>query len=173
MGMENARERRALTADKGFTLMELVVVMMILSVLMAIAGYSYQQWMTRYRVEGQIRKMQVDLMQARLKAMEQKRMYYGVIQSANYQIIEDTNLNETLDPSPGDAHQAAVPLAYASSWSGTLILNTNGQIASSPATTVLSISFDTRGSGPEYDCMLVYPSRISIGAMQGADCVAK
>ncbi len=171
--MNCAMERRVLLSERGFSIIELSIILMILSILVAIGGYNYQQWMTRNSIEGQIRKMQTDLMQARMRAMERKRMYFAVIQAASYQIAEDTNMNETLDASPGDTYQSSVPLTYRSAWTGTLVFNTNGQIATSPATTVLSIPINNLSTGPEYDCILVYPSRLSIGSMHGGSCVAK
>ena len=159
---------------RGFTLTELIVTIGIVSILLALGGLAYNNWTTIYQIEAQVRKMQSDLTQARLNAMERKRQYYVIMSANKYQIAVDMNYSESLDSSPTDSYQAAVPIAYPVSWTGTLVMNTSG-IVSSTTTSAMPISIPIVSSKTNlnYNCLQIYPTRISSGLMQGDDCVAK
>jgi prepilin-type N-terminal cleavage/methylation domain-containing protein len=78
--------------NSGFTLLEIIIVMAILGILLGIAAISGRDWLERYRVEGQTKEMYVDLMNARVNAMQRNRVFFVTLQAANqYAIYEDTN----------------------------------------------------------------------------------
>jgi prepilin-type N-terminal cleavage/methylation domain-containing protein len=149
--------------NKGFSLIELVIVITIILSLAAVVGIYGKQWMDMYKAESQIRQMHTDLLQARAQAMERNMQSAVRVNSGSYQIgLTDDNGNTTWQP--------AKTLAYVvSSGTGTITMDQRGII--SPDT--LTIQFNTGSGTPEYDCMQLYATRINIGKMNGANCVTR
>lgn len=58
---------------RGITLLELMTVIAICGVLMGIAGFSFTSLRNRYEAESQVRKLHVDLMNARVRAVHETR----------------------------------------------------------------------------------------------------
>jgi len=161
---------------RGFSLIEILVVLMISMALMGIAGLSYKQWMDRYRAEAQVKTMQAEIVQAQLKGMTKNRLQFVVLNGSAYQIVEDTNDSGTQDAAPIDTVLVSKTLNYPSVSPVTLIMDTRGLISTSTSSLdigPLSIQFTTGAALPDYDCFLLYATRVSIGKMKGADCVTR
>lgn len=157
--------------NRGITLIELIVVITIIGILVVALGFSYQGWIGGYRIESQVKEMYVDLMNARTRAMQTNREHYVVVAAGNYQIFEDTNENSTYDAGTDQAVQgfaSAKTLTYTSNWAGTATMDTRGLV--SPNNT---IQFTIGTNNPDYDCIVLFATRINIGQWDGADCVAK
>lgn len=159
---------------QGFSLIELIIVIAIIGVLFALAGIEFNNWIKRYNVESEIKEMYVDLMNTRARAMQRNRTHFIIFATNTYTVYEDTN------PAPdGD---------------GTLQTGSDTQVASLSRTiqdTINwtgsgNISFDSRGlaspagslylsttSVPEYDCIVVYYTRLNLGKWSGSNCDAK
>ena len=173
MGKATARPSR------GFTLIELLVVIGIIAILLAITGPLAKPWLDKYRAESQIRTMHADLLQARTLAMQKNKEYFVKINSGNYQIIEDTNENGAIDASPTDTYGELKPLTYAVSATGsvavplTLTIDTRGIISAAGLVESAWLRFDTRSTQPEFDCLQLYPTRISVGRMDETSCVPR
>lgn len=164
--------------NKGFSLVELLVVISIIGILSGIAGLAYKSWMDRYNVERQTKEMYVDLMSARANAMSRSRVYFVSFPAATnvtrYTIYEDNfplpDGNGTLET--GSDRQVllkTLPANYsiAPTTGNTIEFNTRG------------ITFDT-GSirvetqyGADYDCIVISQTRINLGLWIGGNCVAK
>jgi prepilin-type N-terminal cleavage/methylation domain-containing protein len=88
--------------NSGFTLLEIIIVMAILGILLGIAAISGRDWLEHYRVEGQTKEMYVDLMNARVNAMQRNRVFFVTLAADpvnQYAIYEDTH---TLPDGDGD-----------------------------------------------------------------------
>lgn len=164
----------------GFSLLELIVVVAIISTLIGIAALASRPWMDKYKVESQIRTMHADLLQARMKAMEKNKQYFMLVTASSYQVVEDTNENGTVDAAPADTYGEAKPLVYqvvASPGSlpvpVTIIIDTRGIVSAAGMITTAWIQFDTKSTTPEYDCLQMYPTRINVGKMIGASCAPR
>lgn len=164
----------------GFSLLELVVVMLILGTLLAIAGLSGKQWLDRYNVENQMKVMYIDLMNARTRAMQKNRMHFVTFPTpqyaTQYAVYEDTN------PAPdGDG------ALQQGSDTQVLQKELNAYAVTSGSS---EIDFDSRGIatgltgtqttirvigsfGAAYDCITVSATRIRLGAYDGTTCVAQ
>jgi prepilin-type N-terminal cleavage/methylation domain-containing protein len=82
------------TQDKGITLIELVTVISIIGVLAIALGFEFKGWIDRYRVEVQINELYVDLMNARMRAMQRNRAHFVSLAQTEYTVQED------IDPWP-------------------------------------------------------------------------
>lgn len=152
--------------ERGVTLIELIIVSSILVILAAAAGFTYQGWIGRYKVEKVTKDLHTDLMNARSLALTQNRMYFATLVDANnYSITQDTNDSNTLNA--GDTVLPTYPkrVEYAISWDGAApanqtisfskrgIINIGGTISfTSPA-----------GVDPDYDCIVISQTRINMG----------
>jgi Tfp pilus assembly protein FimT len=141
-----------------------MIVIAIMGILMAIAGLSYNEWMSKYRLEGQVRAMYADLMNARARAMQRNLDHSMVVTSDSYNVREDSNDDGTPDT---DVLSPKL-LSFPSSSAITVTLNKRGLV--SPEDT---ITFNTGGVNAVYDCIVLAPTRIRIGRLNGTDCVSQ
>ena len=156
--------------NRGITLIEMLVVIAVIGILVIALSFSFQGWMGKYRVESQIKTLHVDLMNARARAMERNRCHFVVVTANNYQIFEDANENCQYNAGTDTALTAFTnpkTLTYTSYWTGTVTMDTRGIV--SPNNT---IRFNTGSSTPDYDCIVLYSTRINMGKW-GGSCVAK
>ena len=172
-------------SKKGFTLIELLLVVIVMGILLSIAYISSRTWINRYKSEGQMKALYTDMANARLNAMDTKRMFFVVLTSGlngSYTIYEDTN------PSPdGDgALQAGNDRVFIRTSLGYPILfdgggqidfNTEGvarRLAGDLQTTI-RLDYATIGEsfGATYDCLVVSATRIRMGVWNGASCFIK
>lgn len=156
----------------GFSIIELLVVIVIMGILMGIAGIAYSTWMNKYRLETQTREMYVDLMNARVQAM-QKNMAYLVVVAANgysYRVVEDTDEDGAPDPDPGDTTRSTKQLRYPLDGGAiTVTMNTRGLVASNP-TLNATLRFTAIGVDAAFDCITLFTTRIRMGKLNGQVC---
>jgi prepilin-type N-terminal cleavage/methylation domain-containing protein len=161
--------------EQGYTLVEVVSVAAIIGIILAMASIYGKPTIDKYNAESQIRKMCTDLLQARMKAMEKNRQYFVTVNTGNYQVIEDANENGVND----DAVTLQATLKYVisggsgtSGGTGTVTMDQRGLITS--ADTYTTIQFST-GSAlqADYDCIVMYPTRINIGSTNGTNCIPR
>ncbi len=161
---------------KGVTLLELLVVVAISGILMGIAGFTVQNFRSRYDAEGQIRQLHIEMMDARVRALQGNKVCFVTVTSSGYQITEDTNESGGTAPDDGDMPLWPAPkqFKFPSRWNGTVIMDRKGIVskATGPllANAALAIRFDTAGIDPEYDCISVGPTRIRAGKWNGLKC---
>lgn len=66
--------------SRGFTLIEVVVVVLLVAFLVTIATLDFNSWIKKYQTESQTREMYADLEQLRLNAIQRKQrtaVYFG------------------------------------------------------------------------------------------------
>lgn len=157
--------------NRGITLIELIVVISIIGILAVALGFTFQGWMGGYRIESQTKEMYVDLMNARANAMQRNREHYVVVTANNYSIFEDTNENGAYNAGTDNAMVKFTNpklLNYPSLWVGTVTMDTRGLV--SPNNT---IRFNIGTNNPDYDCIVLFVTRINLGQWDGANCVTR
>jgi type IV fimbrial biogenesis protein FimT len=159
---------------KGFSILELIVVLAILGILLSIATISGSTWLNKYRVESQMKEMYVDLMNARASAMQKNRMHFVELTAARYTVYEDTNDGPDGNGTPETALDTPVMRkdipSYPIAWNagGTIIFNTRGLMSGSERSVWVS---DSHGSA--YNCVKVSATRILMGGWNGTACVTQ
>jgi len=166
---------------KGITLIEIIVVIAVIGTLVAALAFSFQGWVANYHAESQTKEMYADLMNARLRAVHKDRLHFIVVKQGHYQVYEDTDESGGNAPSDRDAALWSNPKSfkYPSLWEGTVIMHTNGIVSTDigyfGATVRFNLDLDGDGiqdMSPDYDCLVLFSTRINIGTWQGGKCVS-
>lgn len=179
------------TALNGFTLVELLVTMAILSILFAIAGLSMRSWLGKASAEEQIKQMYADCVNARSRAMNRNRSHFVEIVLPNqYRIWEDTN------PAATDGNNALeniVPGTIPGAAGGDTLLLRKITTWNLTSGGIVQFTFDPRGGiswlpgnipnarvqiqsifNPAVDCISLSATRIRLGRWDGAaNCVSQ
>lgn len=160
---------------RGYTLVELMVVIVIFGFLMTMVAPSLSTWQTKHRAEAEIEKLHSDLQYARMKAYTEKTVH-GVWLGGGYPfkrhaLMRDANgdgsLVEGEDTLISDNDTFKYPLT-------------------SKGTVLSRITFDSRGfcnnvttlyvdksGGASVDCLKTSFTRIKIGKWDGSSCNPK
>ncbi len=86
-------------SERGFTVMELAVVIGLMAVISAIAMPSFISWLPSYRLSAGARQVAADLQLARMKAISQNTIYrLNFISGTQYQLEKDAGF--TLESGP-------------------------------------------------------------------------
>lgn len=159
---------------QGGTLIELVVAVSTTIILIAALGFYFHGWLDSCRAESQVKEMYVDLMEARTKAMQENRAHFVVVNADSYQVFEDTNDNSQYDAGIDKTAMFADPKSPAnvSLWTGTVSIDTRGLVRTTPGPNG-TIRFNAGSSSPDYDCIVLSPTRINMGKWDGATCAAR
>lgn len=164
------REWTHISGCRGVTLVELIVVLSVISVLAFALSFSFEGWIGRYRAESSIKELHVDLMNARVRAMQSQRMYFvNTDGGKRYTIYEDTN------PAPdGDGALDGSDAVWVQKDAGYSVLNTvalpfsfnrDGLIDNSGALRLETEDY----VDADYDCVEVSPTRVNLGKWNETD----
>lgn len=165
----------------GFTIIELMVVVVIIGLLMGIAGISGKVWMDKARVESQTKEMFSNLMDARVSAMQRSRMHFvtfspALLAANQYAIYEDTNPapdgNGTLEPAlDRQISQKNIDSLFAvQTGAAQIAFDSNGLVSAGLADGVQTTIRVNGSFGSPYDCIVISLTKIRMGAWNGANC---
>jgi prepilin-type N-terminal cleavage/methylation domain-containing protein len=164
---------------KGFTLIEICIVIVITGILAGLAFVNFSGLSNKYSLENQVREMYSDLMNTRLMAMNKNRSHFMVLAAGNYTVYDDTspapNGDGTLTIGSDTQVVAAKILKNQITWSGGSQIEFGSRGLSRSQKTVCVYST----LKPRYDCIKVSWTRIIMGKLttQGvcddANCAAQ
>ena len=85
--------------EDGFTLVELIATMVILTIVIATAVPNFTAWKTNYQIRAESDRVHMDLLLARMTAIKNNNDVVVTFVSASnsYSILNDTNNNGTAD----------------------------------------------------------------------------
>ena len=165
--------------DRGYSLIELMIVIAILGLLLAILQDSYSRWSRRYRVESEAKSLHSYILDARARAITRYRAHFVITSGAGYSVVEDTTPwpdgNGAYDTGAGGDNLVhtglvAAPFTIETAVSGVDAANplTFGRDGTASGTGYIRI---VPGIGSvDYDCVDVAPTRIRVGRFDGTVC---
>jgi prepilin-type N-terminal cleavage/methylation domain-containing protein len=163
------------TARKGFTLVELLITIAVLTILLTMAVSTFRGLDEKYDVETETKQLYTDLMEARGRAVQRYRVHFVRLSGNGYATYEDTftapDGNGIWDSASDNmVARAATQHAIVAALTGGVSefeFDRNG-IASVSG----SIRFSSTAN-PDYDCITILPTRIKMGQYAGGSCVEK
>lgn len=154
-------------AQRGFSLIELVVVISLISILLALATLNFHEWQVSRGVERQTREMQADLASLRMRALHTKQQHTVTIRSGGY---EARSFNDAADPGTlvmsrvmhhTIATKEGVPLPDKA-----VIFDAMG-FTNNPQTLRVS----TATTGAALDCIVISNARTNMGKFTNGTCI--
>lgn len=143
---------------RGFSLIELVVVIGIAAILMSIATISFNSWVRRQSIAGQAQEMYTDLMRIRQQAM---------VTGRNHAALFTTSMNMAFRQysSEGDVlgtlvSRKGLSNAVVVSSSTPVVFNHRGVTAGE---TMMCIFSDVN---PSADALVITPSKVNVGRIK-------
>lgn len=160
-------------SNSGFTLIELMVVVIIVGILAGLSVFSYRDFVKKNEINNQIRALYSDLIKLRLMAMRTNKTTFMELTSDNYIGYVDTNEDDILDAGI-DAivlqanknpdvlftphGQFVHPISY--NGGGYLSFNSRG-FTNTPITVCIFSNVN-----PTYDCIKVSKTKINMGKIK-------
>jgi prepilin-type N-terminal cleavage/methylation domain-containing protein len=175
--------------NKGMTLIELIIVVTIIGILVTSLAFSFQGWVSGYKVESQTKELYMDLINIRNRAMQRNRMHFVDLTSTQYTIYEDTNTAPDGDGISNPAadtqvSQKVLDARYPITWSvpaaNRIQFDING-LSNNNTNICSNAPVDANGS--DYNCIIISSTRINMGklttsiadggACNAANCIGK
>jgi type II secretion system protein H len=165
-------------SQRGFTLIELILVLVITGILLSVGTLNFTDWVRKTHIEKQTREFLSDLNTARSESIFRK-MRHSIVLNGNatgYTFRRYSSENE--DRSTGGTDIFTKPTSYqfskedgSSAASRTFLFDVRGFASTISDTGTIRIN--PVNSGAAFDCVVIATSRTNIGKMEGGSCVQK
>ena len=164
--------------QRGFTLIELIVVLVVMGILCSVVAMNFSDWMRKTRIEKQTREFLADLNAARSESIFRKRRHSIVLNGSatGYTFRRYSSENEDRSTGGTDIFTKTTPYQFSnddgsSAASHTFMFDIRGYVPIISDTGTIRIN--PVNSGAAFDCVVIATSRINIGKMEGGSCVQK
>lgn len=150
--------------SRGFSLIELMVVMAIISTLLGAATIGYHEWQVKYNVEAQVKMMATDFSELRVRAMTTKQRQSITVNKQNYVFKSYSSDDEPLEagtvmPPAIRAVNFALKSDSTTFYSGKVFeIDHRGMLVLLPGTIYLDSN-----SSAYVDCLKIHTVRINLG----------
>ncbi|HJV66702.1 MAG TPA: prepilin-type N-terminal cleavage/methylation domain-containing protein [Geomonas sp.] len=160
--------------ERGFTLLELVVVIGIMAVILSIATMAFNTMNRNRRIEAQVRQMQAEFDNVRLSAMTTKKNYAVLLNPTSYAFLSYSSEGDPGTPA-GQTQQVQFPIQQFSSGSyrdfNATLLSIDARGCLTAPAAPLYIAVAPGISGPAVNALAVQTAKTNVGLLQGGNCV--
>jgi prepilin-type N-terminal cleavage/methylation domain-containing protein len=150
--------------ERGFSLVELIIVIAIMGILLSIATHNWNAMQTKSAIESQIKKIHADLMEVRVQALYGKRARTVVISDQVYKSYSSAVITSTAL----ETKQLRYPIVW--SGGGTLTFDAQGLTNDQQSLCVLPTNNTADVNSAAVDSIVVSQARINLGKRTGGDC---
>jgi prepilin-type N-terminal cleavage/methylation domain-containing protein len=158
---------------KGFSLIETLITLAIMSILLGLATLEFSKWIAKYDIESQTQELYSKLQLTRVQAMHRNTCHYFQLERSGYSITADTAPFDFGSCHPGPDDTVVSPfkeLKYSVDKSATIKFDSRGLVPLNNARTICIPS----NANPDFDCIVIHRVRINMGKMrrQTDECIA-
>ncbi len=152
---------------RGFTLVELIIVMSIIAILSAIAVMNWNRMTTKSNIESQVKTVQADLMTVRTEALYGKRARSVVISGKEFRLYS----SDVVTSSP--LSKKSFKFNFVPTGDNKVTFDTSGLMSGSQVSLCVNPSGDlTVANDAAVDSLVVSQARINLGKRdEGGACV--
>lgn len=162
-------------AQSGFTLVELMIVVVLAGIILAIITLNFTQLNSKYSAESSIKEIYSTLMRARNDATTTNTSRLVVLAANQIQTGVDTDGNNVIDGVPAAFSYPRFTIncnvLIPTPCGGTTIAFDRRGLANNNQT--ISITGFSAGTAPAIDCIVISATRINTGIMTGGTCVQR
>lgn len=159
--------------NRGFSVVELVVVVALIATLLTIATLDFGSWQKKYNIEGQVKEMLVDLTDVRLRAIETKKQHTVILNPTSYTFRRFSSEYDVAGTQVF-AKTLKIPIQQFSSGSYSAFSNTTITISDRGySNTLLTIAVGAGMGDSAYNCIGFHTARANMGKINGNNCEYK
>lgn len=161
----------------GFSLIEVLVVLAVISILLGLVSLDFNGWFNKYSIDSQVKQIAADMENARMTAQMTKPYSYNVVLNPNgYTFVSYSGAGDPTGTQAGSTSlHYSIQLLSGGTYStfnnsnNTLVFSALGTLISSAAPVVIAV---TPGQGnAAVDCISIQANKSNIGQVQGGNCV--
>ena len=159
--------------SNGFSLMELLIVMVVITIIVAISTINFTSWQKKYAIEAQVKEMLTDLSDVRMRAIATKQQHIVLLNPTSYTFRRyssefDTTGTEVFNKSLKYPIQKFASGTYTAFGNTSMTIDANGY-----TTGWMTIAVGVGLGDPAYNCLAISWARVNMGKINGNNCVFK
>lgn len=154
--------------SSGFTLVELIITIAIISILLSIATMDFRSWTVKTNIDKQTRELFVDINEARIRSQLRKQNHSIFIENtSSYSFKSYSSENESAAAGRKEFTKTVKYLIASPAANTNIMFNTRGAIYSGFGNTI----YISPANSGAFDCIVIDEVRTNIGKTTNGNCV--
>lgn len=157
--------------NRGFSLVELVTAIAIISTLVALSTIGFSNWTVKHNVEKQTKEMVSDINDLRLRAIHSKKRHVMILLPESYTFKKYSSEAETIPSSLVFSKQIKYKIKQLD---GSSVAGLSVEVDERGFTNNwITLWVDSTNDSAAYDCAIISAGRTNIGKKKGSSCDPK